>query len=172
MAEEIIDQYQAPNHKRPALLSVMCVLTWIVSAYILLTVPFNYFFSTEVNSTAIQSIMNEAMASMAEEDPEIAKMMEGFMLAASNVISNALDNAGWIATTDVLVALLSAFGAYLMFSMKKMGFWLYLGAKVASLISVLAFLGINVLTIGIVSIAAFIGAIVVVLYAVNLKRME
>jgi hypothetical protein len=143
-----------------------------MSAYTILTVPFNYYFSSDVTASTLQTTINDAMAQMAEDSPEAAEMMEGFMMAASDIISKAIDNAGWIASSDLLVALLSAFGAFLMFKLRKMGFWVYVGAKVLGLVSILAFLGVNVLTMGVASIAGFIGLIMAILYAVNLKRMS
>lgn len=172
MTEETIDHYESPNQSRPTFLTVLCVLTWIVSAYTILTVPFNYFSSSDVTASTLQTTINDAMAQVAEDSPEAAEMMEGFMMAASDVISSAIDNAGWIATMDLLVAILSAFGAFLMFKLRKMGFWIYVGAKVLSLVSILAFLGVNVLTMGVVSIAGFVGLIMAILYAVNRKHMS
>ncbi|HKK39187.1 MAG TPA: hypothetical protein VJ949_07205 [Cryomorphaceae bacterium] len=172
MTEETIDHYESPRQTRPTLLTVLCVLTWVVSGYTILTVPFNYFFSSEVTASTFQETINDAMAEMAEDSPEAAEMMEGFMMAASSTVSNAIDNAGWIALTDLLVALLSAFGAYLMFKLRKSGFWIYVVAKVLGLISVFAFLGVNLLTAAGVSFAGFIGLILIILYGVNLKHMS
>ncbi|MFT7346567.1 MAG: hypothetical protein ACI9CP_001019, partial [Cryomorphaceae bacterium] len=67
---------------------------------------------------------------------------------------------------------LSAFGAFMMFKLRKTGFWVYVLAKVLGLIAVLAFLGVNVLTIIVVSFAGFIGLIMAILYAVNRKHMS
>ncbi|HKL40233.1 MAG TPA: hypothetical protein VJ894_06115, partial [Cryomorphaceae bacterium] len=95
MTEETIDHYESPRQTRPTLLTVLCVLTWVVSGYTILTVPFNYFFSSEVTASTFQETINDAMAEMAEDSPEAAEMMEGFMMAASSTVSNAIDNAGW-----------------------------------------------------------------------------
>ncbi|MFT6353173.1 MAG: hypothetical protein ACI83L_001900 [Cryomorphaceae bacterium] len=137
-----------------------------------MTVPFNHFSSSEESASTIQSALNDAMSQIAEDSPETAEMLEGVMLATTDTVSSAMDNAGLIATTDLLVALLSAFGAFLMFKLRKTGFWVYVLAKVLGLIAVLAFLGVNVLTIIVVSFAGFIGLIMAILYAVNRKHMS
>lgn len=172
MTEETIDHYEGPNQSRPAFLTVLCVLTWIVSAWVLMTVPFNHLSSSEESASTIESALNDAMSQIAEDSPETAEMLEGVMLATTDTVSSAMDNAGLIATTDLLVALLSAFGAFLMFKLRKTGFWVYVLAKVLGLIAVLAFLGVNVLTIIFVSFAGFIGLIMAILYAVNRKHMS
>ncbi|MFT6996282.1 MAG: hypothetical protein ACJAQ4_000021 [Cryomorphaceae bacterium] len=172
MTEETIDHYESPNQSRPAFLTVLCALTWIVSAWVLMTVPFNYFFSSGESASTIQTALNDAMSQIGEDDAEVAEMLEGVMLATTDTVSSARDNAGLIATTDLLVALLSAFGAFMMFKLRKTGFWVYVLAKVLGLISVLAFLGVNVLTIVVVSFAGFIGLIMAILYAVNRKHMS
>jgi len=172
MTDETIDHFENSTRVRPTFLTVLCVLTWIVSGYTVITVPFNYFFSSDVSASTLQTTMNDAMSQMAEDSPEAAEMMEGFMMAASETISKAIENAGWIAGTDLLVAILSAFGAFLMFKLRKTGFWIYVLAKVLGLISVLAFLGVNFLTMGIVSIAGFVGLIMVIMYGINRKHMS
>lgn len=172
MTDETIDHYESDQKERPTFLTVLCVLTWIVSAYTILTVPFNYFFSSQVTASTFQTTINETMTQMAEDSPEAAEMMQGIMMAASDMLSRAIENAGLIATTDLLVAILSAFGAFLMFKLRKQGFWIYVTAKVLSLASIFAFLGVNVLTIGVVSFAGFIGLIMIVLYGINRKHMS
>lgn len=172
MTEETIDHYESPHRTRPTFLTVLCVLTWVLSGYTILTVPFDYFFSTEVNVSSMQSEINDAMAEMAEADPNVAEMMEGFMLSIGETFSKTVENAGWIATMDVLVALLSAFGAYLMFKLRKTGFWVYVIAKVLGLVSILAFLGVNIFTMAYLSFAGFVGLIFIIFYGVNLKYMS
>lgn len=172
MTEETIDHYPSHSQKRPAFLVVLCVLTWIVSAFTLLMSPINYFFSSQAESSTFQSLMNEMMMEIARESPEAADMMEGVMMAATEMMTNSIENAGLIVFSAVLVALLSAFGAYRMFQLKKQGFWIYITAKGIGLITPIIFLGANILVFLGLAFSAFIGLIMVVLYAVNLKRMS
>ncbi|MGB6036363.1 MAG: hypothetical protein WBG42_08840 [Cryomorphaceae bacterium] len=172
MTEQAIDQFDSEKQERPAFLTVLCVLTWIVSAWVIMSVPFNYYFSSHETASTFQSSINDAMSQMAEADAESAKMVEGFMMAASDMISNGIKNAGWIAITDLLVAILSALGAFLMFKLRKPGFWLYVVAKVVGVASVLAFLGVNIVTMGAASLAGFVGLIMVIMYGVNRKYMS
>lgn len=172
MTEETIDHYAKPQPSRPAFLVVLCVLTWIVSAWVLVTAPFNYFFSNSESASTLQTTLNDAMMEIAEEDPNTAQMLEGFMTSVSETVSKQIEFAGWIALTDILVAILSALGAFFMFKLRKTGFLIYVGAKILSLISILAFVGVNILTMGMVTIGGFVGLIMVVLYAVNRKHMS
>lgn len=172
MSEETVDHPESTQKKRPTLLMVLCILTWVVSAYYVLTVPFEYFFSSEMDPETFQSTINDTMSEMADQDPEVAKMMEKFMKAASQTVSKSIENAGWIAAGEIIVALLSALGAFMMFNLRKIGFWIYVVAKILGILSVLLFMGTNVLTASLASFALFVSLIMVVLYAVNLKRMH
>lgn len=172
MSEETIDYGEAKSKQRPTLLLVLCILTWVVSAYYLFTVPIEYFLSGGVDGAEAQSTINEMMEEMADEDPEIARMMEGFMRSASQTVSKSIENAGWIAAMQLLVALLSALGAYFMFNLRKIGFWVYLLAKVIGILYLFIFIGINMLTAAWASMALFVSLIMIVLYAINLKRMH
>jgi len=172
MTEETIDHYESPHQTRPTFLTVLCVFTWVFSGYTILTVPFEYFLASEVDVSSTRNDLNDMMAEIAEDDPKIAEMLEGFIRGASQMISNGIENAGWIATMGVLVAILSAFGAFLMFKLRKLGFWVYVIAKILGLISILAFLGVNIFTLAYLSFAGFIGLILIILYGVNLKHMS
>jgi hypothetical protein len=59
-----------------------------------------------------------------------------------------------------------------MFKLRKQGFWVYVFAKVLGLASILVLLGVNILTMGVASIAGFVGLIIVILYAINRKHMS
>jgi hypothetical protein len=172
MTEQAIDHFESENQKRPAFLTILCVLTWIVSAWVIMSVPFNYYFSSHETASTFQSSINDAMSQMAETDPESAEMVEGFMMDLSDMLSNGIKNAAWIAITDLLVAILSAFGAFLMFKLRKPGFWIYVLAKVGGIASVLAFLGVNIVTMGAASLAGFVGLIMVIMYGINRKYMS
>ena len=171
MSEETVDYIDESAAKRPTFLTVLCILTWVVATYYVLTVPFSYFFSSAVDQSTFQTMMNEAMSSMDEQDPAAAEMVEGFMSAASETVSKQLENAGWIALTEMITALLSAFGAFLMWKLRKTGFWIYMMAKIIGLLSIALFLGVNMLTVMAMSFVFFIGLIFVIMYAVNLKYM-
>lgn len=172
MTEESIDYDPTSEDKRPTFITVLCILTWVVSAYYVFTVPFEYFFSSGMDADTLQSTINDMMSSMADEDPEAAKVMEGFMRAASDMVAKSIENAGWIASFEILVALLSALGAYMMFNLRKQGFWLYVFAKVLGILTILIFMGVNILTASVASFALFVGLIMVALYAINLKHMS
>ena len=172
MKDETIDNWEPEVNARPSLLTELCIFTWLVSAYTLFTAPVSYFFTSSMESEQTMTEFNDAMAEMGEDDPEVAKFFEPFMDTFATVASNSLENAGMIFATDMLIAILSAFGAFFMFRLKKQGFWIYLSAKVVSLLSVFVFIGVNVASVMWVSFGSFIGLIVVALYAINLKHMN
>ena len=59
----------------------------------------------------------------------------------------------------------------MMWNLRKMGFWLYVLASVASLIMPIVFLGGGLMTFLSVGFMGVIAIIFIVLYAVNLKHM-
>jgi hypothetical protein len=171
MTDQTVDQIPAQK-KRPTLLTVLCILTWVVSAYYIITTPFDYFFSDSIDQSTVQQMFTEMMEQMDQESPEAAEMMEGIMKSAAQMLLIAFDNAGWLALFAIIVAGLSAFGAYLMWNLRKTGFYVYVAAKIIGLIVPLVFLGVNLITMAVVAFGLFIGLIFIVLYAVNLKHMR
>jgi hypothetical protein len=171
MNDEAIDAPNSIESRRPTLLTVLCILTWLVSAYTFFSAPFGYFMSSGLDEQELNSSFADIMNEMAEEDPKVARMIEPYLVQIGEFVSRVAQNSGKITLTDMFTALLSAFGAFLMFRLRKMGFWIYLGAKVISLISILIFAGVNFFTIGVVVLSGFISLIVAVLYMINLKHM-
>jgi hypothetical protein len=172
MNEETIDYVENTQRVRPTLLTVMCVITWVYAGYTLLSAPFSFFMAGDMEAQNMSSMINEAFAQAMEEDPESGQFIESFADAMNETLSNSLANAGWLATSDILGALLSSLGAFMMFRLKKVGFWIYLAAKALGIILFLALVGTNFMTYSIVVFIILFDIVLSVLYAVNLKYMR
>jgi len=172
MNDETIDYTESQQEVRPTLLTVMCVLTWVYGAYVLLTAPFNFFIAGDAESQNMSAYVNEVFSQALEEDPEGGEMMETLASAMNETLTNTFENVAWLATSDILGALLSSLGAFMMFRLKKRGFWIYVGTKVLGIILLLTFLGTNILTYIVVAFVIFFDLILSVLYAVNLRYMR
>ena len=72
----------------------------------------------------------------------------------------------------IVLSLLSVSGVWLMWNLKKSGFWLYLLATIGGLVVPLIFLGGGWLALASVGFVGFFSLIFIILYAVNLKYMH
>ena len=138
MAEE------TSNKKRPALLTVLCILSFIgsglsVLVWLLLAVGIGSFLGF------LDSIpgFSEAMTG------------SGAGLGVGLMILNLVLNAGTLT------------GAILMWQLKKLGFWIYSGAFVLQFIVPIIFMSGKFGIFGFIIMALFI-----TLYALNLKHMK
>ncbi|MDQ2177681.1 hypothetical protein [Marinifilum sp. D714] len=80
-------------------------------------------------------------------------------------------NLEMITGANCLFAILSLLGVFMMFKLKKNGFYLYTFANVFWLLVPLALIDFNAM-MGMTMIGAIITALFVIMYAVNLKHMK
>jgi hypothetical protein len=74
---------------------------------------------------------------------------------------------------NIIANLLTLGGGFLMFQLRKPGYWLYLLGTGISVISPLAIFGVtNLLGIGMTAVLGFVGVLFAVLYAMNLRHMN
>lgn len=172
MENEIVDQSAVTESKRPTFLTVLCILTFAVSAYYLFDGVLTIFVSKSFDTSQLDMISAQMEEALDGAEPGAAEMVETVMEAVSETTTKAINNATTLGLITLFVALLSAYGAYLMFNLRKIGFTIYTAAKIVGIVIPLMILGFNFLTILIYSIAAVIGLIFVILYAVNRKYMS
>src|SRR5687767_3572928 len=101
-----------PSPKKPQLLTVTCILTWIACGLMLITT-----LSGLVSNTPEKQA--EQIEQMRQFNPDAAEKLEAFM--AEQDLTTQLMNS--------LISLvgigLSAFGAWMMWQLKKKGFFVY-----------------------------------------------
>lgn len=150
--------------KRPAFLTVLCILTWVGSGIGLIM---NLIGSAAVGVGSAMSEMGEGMAEgMGEASPEMAEAME-----AAN---SAMANASTVLYIGYAGILLCVIGSILMFKLKKNGFYIYvvgeLGPAIASMILLGgAFFGGGMM---IMAMGLIFPILMTVLYGLNLKHMS
>ncbi len=87
------------------------------------------------------------------------------MLNPENIKKNAL--------FSILANLLTLGGAFLMFQLKKIGFWVYLAGTGIAIVTPLVVYGpTNLMSIGMTAVIGFFGVLFAVLYSINLKYMR
>jgi hypothetical protein len=138
MAEE------TSNEKRPALLTVLCILSFIgsglsVLVWLLLTVGVGSFLGFLENVPGFSEAMTGS----------------GAGLGIGLMLLNLVLNAGTLA------------GAIMMWQLKKLGFWIYSGAFVLQFLVPIIFMSGKFGIFGFIIMALFI-----TLYALNLKHMK
>jgi hypothetical protein len=104
---------------------------------------------------------NETAARMAD------KVISGAsaMLEPANIKKNAL--------FGIAASLLTLGGAFLMFQLRKTGFWVYVAGTVLSILSpILVYGASNLMSLGMTAVVGFFGIIFVILYSLNLKYMK
>lgn len=166
--EENITQVVLPK-KRPTFLTVLCILTFIFSGGSGLYSVYEYL-TFDKNYPAQVAQIEKALETL-----EDAGMDSGFIYDSTQngliVLEKKAENIGLISMATIFFALLSVLGAYLMFKLKKNGFYLYSGANLFWMLVPIALIGFE---IGMMTLAMGVGITIlfIILYGVNLKHME
>ena len=171
MTETIDTVDQDISSKRPALLTVLCVLTFVVSAYYLFSGIFALFVSDSFDQSQWDQISEQVSEALNDADENSARIMETVMAAVSQTVTNTIENAFMLGLAEIFVALLSGFGAYWMWSLRKNGFWIYTAAKVIGVAVPIFLLGFNIVTMAYYGFALFVGIVFIILYATTRKHM-
>lgn len=167
--EENVTTIELPK-KRPTFLTVLCILSIIGSGGLGLINSLYTYFTFE--STYPQKV---EQATKGLEQLEEAGVESGFfysMTENSLIQLEALSkNLEMITGANCLFAILSLIGVFMMFKLRKNGFYVYTFANVFWLLVPLALIDFNAM-MGMTIIGAIITALFVIMYAVNLKHME
>ncbi len=154
---------------RPTLLTVICILSFIMGAWGI----FSGVKTMTQDSSAIleetRTAMEQAKADLGDQAEGIAgRMMDSAMEMAEKTAANAKN----IGLTNIILSLVSLWGVWLMWNLKKNGFWYYLVAAIAGLVAPVVFLGGGLMAMASVGFSGFFTVLFVILYAVNLKYMH
>jgi hypothetical protein len=155
---------------RPTLLTVICILSFIFGAWSLWGGIQNAFTDAPQREFEEAKVaMDEAMAQVGDQGNEmVTQMMESAMVMAEKSVEEAVP----MGYTTIALSILSLIGVWLMWNLKKTGFWLYLVSAVGGLVSPMIFLGGGLLTMLGVGVMGLISVVFIILYAVNLKHMS
>lgn len=167
--EENVTTVELPK-KRPTFLTVLCILSFIGSGgFGLLYSAYQYVTFEKTYPAQVQKI-TDGMEQMEE-----AGMEEGFFYKNAErglVQLEAMSkNLELITGANCLFALISLLGVFMMWKLKKNGFYVYTFANVFWLLVPLGLIDFDA-TIVNTMIGAAITAVFVIMYAVNLKHME
>jgi hypothetical protein len=156
--------------QRPTLLTVICILSFIAGVWGLWGCIQSAFTDAPQREFEEAKVaMDEAMAQVGDQGNEmVTKMMDSAMVMAEKSVEKAVP----MGYTNIALSLLSLVGVWLMWNLKKNGFWIYVVAAVGGLVVPMVFLGGGLLTALGVGFMGLISVVFIILYAVNLKHMH
>lgn len=154
---------------RPTLLTVICILSFIMGAWGVISGVRNLTTDQTAVVAEARAHMEEARAQLGDKASGMAGRM---MDSAMEITEKAAENAKPIGISGIVLSLLSLFGVWQMWNLKKSGFWLYLLASVVGLALPVYFLGGSMVAIASVGVVGFFSLVFIILYAVNLKYMS
>jgi hypothetical protein len=163
---------QGATPTRPTLLTVICILTFIGSGWSIIS-NLNAYRHAGLSSEAVSTVLDSAQTQIRKDlsdnpGADIAdKMLSGAREMADpfKIRKNAL--------YGLVASMLTLGGAFLMFQLRKPGFWIYLlGTGIAVAAPFVVFGSDNIVGIIMGSGSGLVGLVFCVLYAVNLKHMR
>ncbi len=157
--------------QRPTFLTVLCILTFIVSGYHLITGIIGLFGDQSFDPVQMAEINEQMSEAMDGADASTRAFIENFMNSIAATMRSAVANATAIAWFGILASLLSIGGAYLMFKLRRVGYYVYIAAKVVGILGVLLFLGLNMLTLTATIFLAIVATLFIFLYGTQRKYM-
>lgn len=166
--ESIFPGYDNPVPKRSTFLTVLCILTFLWSAYSIIG---NTVTLANPKKAADDMKMGFVEANKEREaSKEDQEMKEKFMkpmeaVATPEKMTNL--SLGGLAGTLLCLA-----GAFLMWRLNKKGYWLYLAGTAVGIIVPFLIFGNNLIGIIATVIVGFVGIVFCILYGVNLKDMK
>lgn len=156
--------------QRPTFLTVLCVISFLWGAYGVYQSAKSAF--TDAPARELEKAQVEAEAEMAKLDGAALEMAGPIMESTMDMMQKSVDNAVPIGYTGLLQGVLTLLGVWMMWGLKKLGFWLYTGAGIIGLISMVLFLGTGSAAMVALAFMGFLTILFIVLYALNLKYMN
>lgn len=123
------------ENERPTFLTVLCIISFVFSGFLLISTLYGLVtYSEEAQLEALE----QTIVSLEEMGAELPGLDENIRdLEVFN--KEQMDNNVILQAISLISILLSLFGVFLMYQLKKMGFHIYLASKVVGLIPLLIF---------------------------------
>jgi hypothetical protein len=169
MATELQDYEQAPL--RTTFISVLCILTFIGSGWGLVMGGVKYF-TADKQAVTMSMSKEKAAADIQQKgkDDAASKFAEKMVNSMAVFTPENLKKAG---IAEALAALCCLGGAFLMWQLKKNGYYLYIAGTLIGIISPFVIYGSsNMMSIISSVMVGFVGIVFMILYGVNLKDMR
>lgn len=172
MTDELSNFDDKPQ-TRPMFLTILCVITFLFSGFSIISSA-NQYLKADAKALEAKTEMEKSLTEMRQNpnksDPGV-KIAEK-MISSMSILANP-ENIKKSAIASILTSVFCLIGAFLMWSLNKKGFYLYvIGTLIGIVAPFIIYGATNILAIGSSVFIAFFGIIFVILYAVNLKVMK
>ncbi len=158
---------------RPTFLTVLCILTFIASAWGIYSAVTTYA-AAEVTIGATKEALDEARDKMDEAAQASDQPGSEAMTKIMDSMGDAMDPAKVRSSViySGISSLLALIGAILMWGLNKKGFYVYVLGTIVSIIGPLAVYGGGFVGLIAAGGSVFIGVLFCVLYYLNIKHMS
>lgn len=158
----------SPPAKRPVLLTVICILSFIGGAWSIFSGIKTINQDPAVELAKLSAQMEEARAQMDGSNPLALKLIDASWEAGRKMIEKGKP----LGTSGIVLAVISLYGVWRMWNLFKQGFWIYVLAAIGGVVAYLAILGPGGAVWAQVGVSALVSLVFIILYAVNLKHMH
>lgn len=158
---------ESMKEKRGTFLLVLCILSWVFIGYSFIMGLVSLAGGTQkLEEQLVQADMTNAFSQDTGND-----MANSILSSANEMIIKTIENFYPLQMSNLVVLLIGALAVYMMFQLKKSGFYLYVLYTILIPAISFYFLGANMIVIMAVGLNMFFGVLFLILYGVNLKRM-
>lgn len=154
---------------RPTLLTVLCILSFVFGGFGLISGLMGLAKDPQAELEEARAKMEESLAQAGGEAPAFLTNM---LQDTINMLEKQAANHMAITIVGLICTVLSLYGVWQMWNLKKQGFTFYVLATVVSLISTMYFLGFSMTVLFGAGLAGVISLVFILLYAANLKHMR
>ncbi|HEY5406905.1 MAG TPA: hypothetical protein VIJ92_07455 [Ginsengibacter sp.] len=178
--EPHLNDFEDEERIRPALLKVLCILTFIGSSFLILMQIGSY--STASKTAQMMSSLKdkEQKDSVISKDSSLQhkhaanrkRFFFGKTIMSSVSKSMTPENIRKTAIGNMLSAIFTLIGAILMWHLKRSGFFIYVFGIVISVAVPFLLYGFNTMSFGFAFFSGFFGLLFTVLYALNIKSLQ
>jgi len=152
---------------RPNGLTALCILSWVWMAFSLLSVV------TELNTGRLTEadIREQKIVILESQTPETIEMMPWVVEESIEMLYISRDNFSTMMIINFVALIIGLIGVFLMFQLRKIGFYMYIGYSIISIAYWLYYF--SGMTFGwiIISTTAIFSALFIILYGTQLKKM-
>ncbi|MDG1913377.1 MAG: hypothetical protein P8I55_02165 [Crocinitomix sp.] len=152
---------------RPNGLTALCILSWVWMAFSLLSVV------TELNTGRLTEadIREQKIVILESQTPETIEMMPWVVEESIEMLCISRDNFSTMMIINFVALIIGLIGVFLMFQLRKIGFYMYIGYSIISIAYWLYYF--SGMTFGwiIISTTAIFSALFIILYGTQLKKM-
>ena len=162
--------FETNQLKRPTFLTVLCILTFIGSGWGVLSQLFSLLFTNLVDVSAQTEQLNTMMDNM--ESGAGTSFLSGILSSSQEVMQATMMHAKSIAVISLVLSLLSLCGAILMFSLRRIGFYIYTVAQLLLLFVVPYFAGFSMIVVMGMLFSALFTVVFFIFYWLNSKTIS